>query len=115
VPVKTLATIGTPHRGSPVVDVVAVEYVPKLPLLAAVLEAAKMNLGNVLEQFGISLEGLHDLTTKAARDFNTESPDHPGVKYLSYAGGGRPGLVPTSKFFLPYYEFIRIRCNRQTQ
>jgi triacylglycerol lipase len=87
---------------------VALEYVPKLTLLAPVLEAAKMKLGNVLEHFRISLDGLHDLTTKAARDFNTQFPDHPDVKYLSYAGGGRPGLLPTSKFFFPYYEFIRI-------
>jgi hypothetical protein len=29
------------------------------------------------------------------------------VKYLSFAGGGRTGLVPTSNFFLPYYEFIK--------
>jgi hypothetical protein len=28
------------------------------------------------------------------------------VTYLSYAGIGRPGLVPTSGFFLPYNEFI---------
>src|SRR5579864_2607166 len=108
VPVKTLATIGTPHRGSPVADVVALEYVPKLPQLAPVLEAAKMELGNVLEHFRISLEGLHDLTTKAALAFNAQFPDRPGVKYLSYAGVGRQGLPHTSGFFFPYYEFIRI-------
>jgi len=73
----------------------------------AAIQAAKMRLGNALEHFRISLDGLHDLTTKSARDFNTQFPNHLGVQYLSYAGGGRPGLLPTSGFFLPYYEFIR--------
>jgi len=106
--VQTLATIGTPHRGSPIADLVAGEYVPKVPVLAPVLAAAQMALGNVLEHFQISLQGLNDLTTRACRDFNPKFPDHAGVKYLSYAGGGRRGVFPTSGFFLPYYEFIRL-------
>ena len=108
VSVKTLATIGTPHRGSSVADVVAGEFVPRLPLLAPLLLAAKMNLGNVLEHFRISLEGLHDLTTKAAADFNTHVLDSPAVTYSSYAGGGRTGFVAASGTFLPYHEFIRV-------
>ena len=108
VAVQTLATIGTPHRGSPVADAVALKLVPKLPVLGVVIEAATAALGNVLEHFRISLQGLEDLTTGAARNFNLQFPDNPHVKYLSYAGGGRAGLLPTSGFFLPYHEFIRI-------
>jgi triacylglycerol lipase len=108
IPVKALATIGTPHRGSPIADVVALQYVPKLPLIAPVLAAAKAALGDVLQHFRISLNGLHDLTTASARDFNSQFPDRLGVTYSSCAGVGRPGLVPTSGFFLPYRAFIRI-------
>ena len=109
VAVKTVSTIGTPHLGSPIADVVAGELVPKLPLLTPVLDAAKTLLGDVLGTFGVSLKGLQDLTTKSAKQFNIDFPDHDGVKYFSYGGKGRPGFFhPTSHFFFPYYEFIRI-------
>lgn len=110
VPIKTVATIGTPHRGSPIADLVAGELVPKLPLLSPVLDAAKVLLGDVLGTFGISRQGLCDLTTKAAAQFNIDFPDHEGVQYLSYGGKGRQGFFrpPTSQFMFPYYEFIRI-------
>jgi triacylglycerol lipase len=108
VPVKTLATIGTPHGGSPVADVVAGELVPKLPVPKPILDAAKLALGNVLGHFNVSLDGLHDLTTKSAKDFNTRFPDHRDVRYLSFAGEGRREPPPTSGFFLPYHAFIRI-------
>jgi triacylglycerol lipase len=108
VAVQTLATIGTPHRGSPVADAVALKLIPKLPVLDPLIKAATLKLGNVLEHFRISLDGLHDLTTEAARDFNAHFPDNRDVKYLSYAGGGRAGFLPTSAFFLAYHEFIRL-------
>lgn len=65
IPVQTLATIGTPHRGSPIADLVALNFVPPNPLLLP----AALALAGVLQRFGVSLEGLHDLTTAAARDF----------------------------------------------
>jgi triacylglycerol lipase len=108
VPINSLATIGTPHRGSPIADVVVLQLVPKLPVIAPVLAAAKIALGDVLGHFRIFLEGLQDLTTTTAQGFNTRFPNHLNVRYLSFAGGGRPGFRPTSGFFLPYYEFIRI-------
>ena len=108
VPIKTLATIGTPHRGSPIADVVALKFLPKASVTDFVLAPAKLALGNVLGHFGVSLDGLRDLTTEAAKGFNAQFPDHPQVRYMSFGGGGRTGPVPTSRFFLPYHEFIRI-------
>jgi len=108
VAVETLAMIGTPHWGSPVADAVALQLVPKLPVLTLALNAAKLALGNVLQHFNVSLDGLRDLTTESAKDFNKRFTDHPNVRYLSFAGGGRPGLPSTSGFFLPFHEFIRI-------
>ena len=73
---KTLVTIGTPHRGSPVADAVAnhtdplFEYIPK-PLVA-LLEA---NAG-----------GLRDLTTAVAGQFDDSTPDSEGVRYIEVAG-----------------------------
>jgi triacylglycerol lipase len=108
VPVETLATIGTPHHGSSVADAVAGKLLPKLPPLNLAIEAATKALGDVLGHFGISLHGLHDLTTDAARDFNKNFPDNKEVKYLSYAGTGRTSVLSTSGFFVPYHTFIRL-------
>ena len=108
VPVKSLATIGTPHRGSPVADVVALKFVPQPALLVPVFEAAKAALGDVANHFGISLEGLNDLTSAAAIEFNKEVRDHKDVNYFSFAGEGRSGLLHTSGFFVPYHAFMRL-------
>jgi triacylglycerol lipase len=105
--IQTLATIGTPHRGSPVADLVALKFLDKIPLLGAALKEPEAALSRILGHFRISLDGLHDLTTESAEHFNSANPNHAAVKYLSFAGGGRAGLVPTSNFFLPYYEFIK--------
>ena len=108
VPVKALATIATPHRGSPIADVVALKFLSLIPVIAPVLSGAENALGNVLAHFRISLDGLHDLTSEAADHFKADCPDQPKVRYMSYAGAGRPGrLAATSLFFLPYHEFIR--------
>ena len=98
VPVKTLVTISTPHRGSPIADVIAKHVL------------AGQGLDSVLKHFRISLDGLHDLTSDAAGRFNKNNPDQHGVRYLSYAGRGRDfPLPPTSVFFLPYYGYIRLQ------
>ncbi len=107
--IQTLATIGTPHRGSPVAD--AAELILRHSPLALALEPESEGaLGNILALFRISLDGLHDLTTKACDEFNVRCPDHSpdqkGVKYLSFAGAGRNGAAPTSAFFRPYHAFI---------
>jgi triacylglycerol lipase len=109
IPVRTLATIGTPHRGSPIADLVALDFVPPNPLL----RLAALALADVLQRFGVSLEGLHDLTTGAARDFNTQFHDRDGVKYLSYGGKGRPG-IPASAFFLACHQYIQLLDGEQS-
>jgi triacylglycerol lipase len=108
VPVKTLAMVGTPHRGSPIADLVAGEFVPRVHVLEVILDAAKGGLGDILGKFHVSLEGLNDLTTRAADDFNSHVLDNPAVKYLSYGGKGRSSFKPTSGFFLPFHAFIQL-------
>ena len=105
--VRTLATISTPHRGSPIADLVALKFLEHIPLLSSVAKETDAALGKLLAHFRISLDGLHDLTSESADRFNAANPDQPNVKYLSYAGGGRPGPIPTSQFLLPFYRFIQ--------
>ena len=105
--IQTLATIGTPHRGSPIADLVTLKFLDKIPLLADALKTPEAALSGILGHFRISLDGLHDLTSESADHFNSANPNQTAVNYLSFAGGGRAGPVPTSRFFLPYYEFIK--------
>ena len=72
------------------------------------MQQSEIALSQLLAHFRISLDGLHDLTSESANHFNAANPDHPSIRYLSFAGGGRSGLIPTSRFFLPYYEFIKV-------
>jgi hypothetical protein len=96
--IRSIVTISTPHRGSPVADVVSLKFRDKIPVLVPALGQLEEALGKILGHFRISLDGLHDLTSESAEQFNSANPDRPSVKYLSFAGGGRPGPVPTSRF-----------------
>lgn len=79
--IKTLVTIGTPHRGSPVADAIAN---PADPIFAHIptflLQWLKMNTG-----------GLHDLTTQVAINFDETTPDVDGVRYIDVAGDASQG------------------------
>ena len=66
---RVLATIGTPHRGTPLADWVLETRGPVQWLGRAVMRAA-----------------LEDLTVEACERFNRSVPDRADVRYLSYAG-----------------------------
>ena len=103
--VRSLTTISTPHRGSPIADVLdnpaALLPFPHLPFpsMPNLLEPA-------LNALGISLNGLRDLTSSACQIFSEKYPDHPKVTYFSCAGSGRTRFPPTSAVFLPFYQYI---------
>src|SRR5439155_1257705 len=70
--ILSLTTIGTPHRGSPIADLVGA--------------AAPPGFDQVVEFLGIDIKGIADLTTAAGDRFNQEVPDSPKVRYFSIAG-----------------------------
>ena len=72
--VLSLTTIGTPHQGTPIADLVRT-----LPGLEAVMEHA-----------GIDVKGLADLTTSASVSFNRTVLDVPSVHYFALAGEFAP-------------------------
>ncbi len=92
--VASLSTISTPHRGSPVAD-----FLTGGGRLSA---RAGARLGPYLD---VGL-GIVDLTTDGATRFNERFPDHPEVRYFSYAGKGRPGPRPTSLVLAPCHWII---------
>lgn len=70
--VRSLTTVGTPHRGSPVAD------------------WGVKRFGGVLapffQLFGISTRAFFDLTSAVCARFNATVRDVPGVRYFSVAG-----------------------------
>ncbi len=101
----SLTTISTPHRGSPIAD-----------LIAAKLDGQRLwpwnwwlerKLRQIITGLGVSLDGLHDLTTSGAANFNRTYVDHPQVRYFSAAGAGRTNERPTAKILYPAYKYIK--------
>lgn len=84
--IGTLVTIGTPHFGSPIADLI--DIAPEL-------------------FFGLDKKtALHDLTTGAGKDFDKVHDDH-GVTIHCIAGIGRSkSLLRTSLAFSPTYAFM---------
>lgn len=71
--VRALVTIGTPHRGSPIADLVL---------------RGPIGWGHkLLRTIGMPLEAVEWLSTDALARFNREVPDAPGVRYACVVGG----------------------------
>lgn len=110
-PVRSLTTIGTPHQGSPVADLVDhpldLSPFPHLPF-----GAAASPLQHVLDALGISLDGLRDLTTSICQAFSARFSNDPSVAYFSCAGTGRPNFPQTAALFLPFHQYIFARTGQ---
>jgi triacylglycerol lipase len=74
--VHSLTTIGTPHHGSPIADLIVND-----------VDAA---LSEFMEHLGVDVQGLLDLTTDACRRFNEQVADANGIHYFSIAGQYTP-------------------------
>jgi triacylglycerol lipase len=77
--VRSLTTIGTPHHGSPIADIV--------------VAGTNLILNSFMEHLGVNPKGVFDLTTSACRKFNEEVPDAPEVHYFSIGGQFDPHRV----------------------
>jgi triacylglycerol lipase len=71
--VRSLVTVGTPHRGTPLADLA----------LRGPLDWAR----RVVAAIGIPMEALEWLGTEALASFNAEVIDVPGVRYACVVGG----------------------------
>jgi triacylglycerol lipase len=111
--ITSLTSIASPHRGSPIADLLALEPAEEMGVLDHLQEIIKHlsvleeGVEEILYHFGISLKGLEDLTTESMQKFNQRYPDNPGIRYFSVAGTGRPGTVPTALVLLPFYKYIQ--------
>jgi len=71
--VRSLTTIATPHRGSPVAD-------------WAISKTQKIGVYKILEWSTMDTQAFMDLRTTECAAFNKKTPDAKGIKYLSVAG-----------------------------
>ena len=77
--VLSLTTIGTPHNGTPIADIV--------------VSGAEPILNKFMVHLGVDLKGLLDITTEALRRFNDAVPDADGVRYFSIGGRFTPPRI----------------------
>src|SRR4029077_11559874 len=83
--VRSVTTIGTPHRGTPFVD-------------WGLSRFARLVMP-ILNGIGMSVESLQDLRTDECPRFNEDGPNVPGVRYASVAGVcDKPWLGPEWAF-----------------
>jgi triacylglycerol lipase len=91
--VRALVTIGTPHRGTPLADLV----------LTGPIGWAH----GVLRTVGLPTEAIAWLGTEALERFNQEVRDVPGVRYACVVGGMRSAGTPVPLPLVPAHAFLR--------
>jgi len=80
--VATLSTISTPHRGSPLADLLAG------PTTLGSQRLVYDLVRDTMARLGFAIGGLANLTTGAAMTIDQRCPDVPHVSYFAYAGCG---------------------------
>jgi triacylglycerol lipase len=98
--IASLTTLSTPHRGSPVADLL-VGPRPDGPR-RLVYEGVSQALGLL----GIPNGALANLTTESASRVPDVAQTHPHIRYRSYFASGRSGLLPTCLVLAPTYHYV---------
>lgn len=104
-PVRSLTTISTPHQGSPIADLID-KPLDLLPFPHLPFSPAGNPLELALNELGISLDGLRDLTTLSCQAFSVKYTNRPSVAYFSVAGSSRLGFLPTGSALLLFHHYI---------
>jgi triacylglycerol lipase len=91
--VRTLVTIGTPHRGTPLADLAT-----EGPLVLA---------RKAIAALGFPLAALDWLSTSALARFNEQVVDVPGVRYACVVGGIREASTPVTLAIAPAHAYLR--------
>lgn len=91
--VRALVTVGTPHRGSPIADLVL-----RGPIGWA---------HRTLRAIGMPIEAVEWLSTEALERFNREVPDAPGVRYACVVGGVHREDTSIALPLVPAHAYLR--------
>lgn len=84
----SLTTLGTPHRGSPLATMAVERLIGPLRRMGE-----QLRWQGAIESLLERTASHHDLQPERCEAFNRETPDCPGVQYLSYAGAPASGQV----------------------
>lgn len=87
--VVSLSTISTPHRGSPIADLL----VSSRPDGEGLRPYAYDLLKHAFEHLDVSISALGELTSGFLQAFNADHPNLSHVRYRSYAGAGTESIV----------------------
>ncbi|MEA2959978.1 MAG: triacylglycerol lipase [Alphaproteobacteria bacterium] len=99
--IASLTTLSTPHRGSPVADLLVGAKPHGLRRL--VYETVSHALG----QLSVPVGALGDLTADGAARIPDVATSHPHIRYRSCFASGRPEpFLPTSLVLAPTYHYI---------
>jgi len=91
--VRSLVTIGTPHRGTPLADLAT---------------NGPINLARkAIAAVGLRMHGVDWLATAALARFNDEVKDAPGVRYACVVAGLRERGAPISLALAPAHAYLR--------
>ena len=88
--VRSLVTVGTPHRGTPIADV-----------------AASLVLRKLIRALGMPLHALDWLSTESLARFNADVPDVPDVRYACVVGGMRADHPVIPLPLVPVHHYLR--------
>jgi triacylglycerol lipase len=105
--IASLTTLSTPHRGSPLADLLAGARPdgPRRLLYDGVSHAIGL--------LGVETGALANLTTESASRVPDVTQTHPHIRYRSYFASGRPGPLPTSFAFAPLHHYIHLVTKQQ--
>jgi triacylglycerol lipase len=101
--IASLTTVATPHRGSPVADLLAD------PGPDDAGRRLQDRIKEALDRLGIDVGALRDLTAEGASRVPDVTQTHPHIRYHSFFASGRQHLLlpPTCALLLPTHEYIR--------
>jgi TIR domain len=99
--IASLTTVSTPHRGSPVADLLAG---PRPHDARRVVYDA---ISRAIGQLGVDTGAFANLTTEVASRVPDAAQSHPHIRYRSYFASGRPGPLPTCLVLAPLRHYIR--------
>ena len=107
--IVSLTTLSTPHRGSPVADLLAGGRPGFFSFLQrSAYDAISGALGKIFDT-----GALGDLTTKGASEVPDVTKTHPHIRYRSYFASGRAGSRPTAVLLLPTHALISAKARGQ--
>lgn len=92
--VASLTTIGTPHHGTPLADMVLTFG-----------EWRRLRL--LLQSIGVHVDGLYDVSTRRMREFNRAVVDCPNVAYSSVVGAvSRDAVAAVNAVLSPAHQYL---------